>query len=81
MPESEQRDRFHALAQWCRAIGCCWACTIGIAIATVCAEDGESYDWRALRSGECRNEAVGRGECRERARDKWATRPKQTKGT
>ncbi len=78
-----EMDKLHRLAQlttWMRGLGCCQMCAVGMGLACVEKEHGESFDWRPIR-GQCLTPpATRRGftgpTCEARVREQWAERPR-----
>ena len=68
-----QAARFHGLARWMRTTGgACPSCAIGMAIAIIEKEVGNTYDWKA-QGPKCT--AILWRNCEKRARDAWKKRP------
>ncbi len=83
MGDDVKLERMHGLRRWMYSLGCCVWCSLGMAIATVDQEHGESFDWRA-KWGPCKGsrDVLGiRRSCEDLARAAWPKRPRKKLGT
>jgi hypothetical protein len=70
-----QLARFHALFDWCRGLGCCPWCAVGLAILGVEREEGHAFT--AQPCAGVVDVHGRRAQCFDRARAAWATRPQR----
>ena len=73
MTTTDQRTaRLESILFWLRDLGCCSTCSLGLALW----QTGRDYGEAAGRPELLMPCSKGEGICIERAREKWAQRPK-----
>jgi hypothetical protein len=67
-PDEARLSRLHELRFWLRGLGCCWLCSLRLALAQVEKEAGLKFEAGA--------QCAGDGNCTTKAREGWGTLPR-----